>query len=130
MRRIKFRGKGLLPDYKGKWVYGYYKKYAHGKDYIEDEHGNVFLVDPETVSQLVFVADSGDEIYEGDIVKNFDDNSIWHVCWSPNKMGFTVALVKPGESDDTDFEMRWLEDCVVIGNIWDSDERLLKEEEK
>ena len=74
------------------------------------------------------VATEGDEIYEGDIVKNLDDNSIWHVAYSPNEMGFTVALVKPGESGDTDFEMRWLEDCVVIGNIWDSDEKLMEEE--
>lgn len=127
MRTIRFRGKHIND---GKWVYGYFKKNTHGDCYIDDGRGLTVAVDPETVSQLVCVADSGDEIYEGDIVKNLDDNSIWHVCWSPNEMGFEVALVKPGEFGDTDFEMRWLSDCTVIGNIWDSDEKLLKEEKQ
>lgn len=125
MRTIRFRGKNI---HDGKWIYGFFKKNSHGDCYIENEYGLAAAVEPETVSQLVCVADSGDEIYEGDIVKNLDDNSIWHVCWSPNEMGFEVALVKPGELDDTDFEIRWLSDCTVIGNIWDSDEKLLEEE--
>ena len=127
MRTIKFRGKYIHGE---EWLFGYFHRNNFGDCYISDGFGTSTAVDFKTVSQYVCTANNGEEIYEGDIVKNLDDNSIWHVCWSPNKMGFTVALVKPGESDDTDFEMRWLEDCVVIGNIWDSDERLLKEEEK
>lgn len=125
MRTIRFRGKYI---HDGKWIYGYFKKNSHGDCYIENEYGLTQAVNPDTVGQLVCVNHKGSDIYEGDIVKNLDDNSIWHVCWSPNEMGFTVALVKPGEFGDTDFEMRWLKDCVVIGNIWDSDESLLKEE--
>ena len=118
MRTIKFRGKNINT---GKWLYGYFKKNSYGDCYIEDEYGLAQTVDPETVSQLVCDSEKNGEIYEGDIVKNTDDNSIWHVAYSPNEMGFTVALVKQGEFDDSDFEMRWLVDCVVIGNIWDNE---------
>lgn len=128
MRAIKFRGKYI---HDGKWIYGYFKKNSYDDCYIENEYGLAAAVDPDTVSQLVCVATGGDEIYEGDIVKNLDDNSIWHVAYSPNEMGFTVALVKPGEFGDTDFEMRWLEDCSVIGNIWDDNLKdFIKEEEE
>ena len=127
MRTIKFRGKYIHGE---EWLFGYFHRNRFGDCYIADGFGTSTAVDFKTVSQYVCTANNGEEIYEGDIVKNLDDNSIWHVCWSPNEMGFTVALVKPGEFGDTDFEMRWLKDCVVIGNIWDSDETLLKEEEE
>ena len=126
MRTIRFRGKNTVT---GEWEYGYFwKDDICGDCHIREGNGAEHRVDPKTVGQYVCKDAKGNDVYEGDIVKNLDDNSIWHVCWSPNKMGFTVALVKPGEFGDTDFEMRWLKDCVVIGNIWDSDESLLKEE--
>lgn len=124
MRTIKFRGK----NGGGKWVYGCLRTYSHGT-YIDDGDGLAIIVDPETVGQYVCKDAKGNDVYEGDIVKNLDDNSIWHVAYSPNEMGFTVALMKPGEFGDTDFEMRWLKDCVVIGNIWDSDETLMEDKE-
>ena len=114
MRRIKFRGKGLLPDYKGKWVYGYYKKYAHGKDYIEDEHGNVFLVDPETVSQLVEVSRDGTEYYEGDILQEaYDDTCYWTLYWDDDEHAFRL------NGDGAVEHSELLERMIVVGNIFD-----------
>ena len=118
MRAIKFRGKNTVT---GEWGYGYFwKDDICGDCYIREGNGVDHRVDPDTVSQLVCINWKGHEIYEGDIVRNIDDYSIWHVAYSLNDMGFTAALIKTGEFDESDeFEMRWLEDCEVIGNIWD-----------
>lgn len=41
---------------------------------IIDESGKVFSVDPESVAQLVFYDIDGNEVYEGDVVIDEDEN--------------------------------------------------------
>ena len=65
MRKIKFRGKDL---FRGKWVYGYYKRNRHGDNYIEDTDGLTTVVSENTVGELAYVSDNGKEVYEGDYV--------------------------------------------------------------
>lgn len=65
MRRIKFRGKDL---FRGKWVYGYYKRNRYGDNYIEETNGLTTMVSESTVGELVYVIGKDKEVYEGDYV--------------------------------------------------------------
>ncbi|MDG0791944.1 hypothetical protein OMP38_14585 [Cohnella ginsengisoli] len=71
MREYKFRG--LKKD--GEWVYGYlvvntYTTALHGthKSYSIHSEGTAYVVDPETVGQMIAERD-GVEYFEGDTVK-------------------------------------------------------------
>ena len=65
MRKIKFRGKDL---FRGKWVYGYYKRNRYGDTYIEDTDGLSTMVSENTVGELVYTIGKNKEVYEGDYV--------------------------------------------------------------
>ena len=68
MRPIKFRGRD---NRTGKYVFGSYCRTSYCDlgvwHAIIDEGGEEFIVDPETVAQLVGYDVNGSEVYEGDI---------------------------------------------------------------
>lgn len=148
MREIKFRGK--RKD-NGQWVFGGYHRWITrqicpiGDDNLEPEDiKDVIITDsfadwnmpksmqaveifPETLGQYIGKDPTGKEIYEGDIVKGFFNNSsaeksIGRIEYDDSR--FMVTL---------EFEYRqiWhtrfnIEDCEFLGNIYDNPE-LLKE---
>lgn len=76
MRPIKFRGRR---NDNGELVYGSYVREVysdigtiHG---IVDEGGEEFLIDEDSVAQLVGVDKNGAEVYEGDTVINPRDGT-------------------------------------------------------
>ena len=134
MRKIKFRGKLLYIE---EWTYGSLIIDESQKIVMiaDNESGIASEVDKETVGQYTGLKDkNGKEIYEGDIVKvklykgeeekyfigkveyfgsNFivdaDNNSEYHVY----------------DLDGFGIDYRYnLEDCEVIGNIYDNPELL------
>ncbi len=126
MREIKFRGKirSGEGDRNGEWVYG---------DNIKGEWiksvttGYTFLVDPETVGQLVGLKDkNGKEIYEGDVLSGYVPSSEGEVDFEYAKVVFKNGCFKANIGNyyfPCLYETASLE---VIGNIYD-DGHLLKE---
>lgn len=137
-RKIKFRGKDILTD---KWVYGDLlhlgNAYAIVTSYEEEELKvnpisdrleirveDIAGVYPETVGQLTGQLDkNGKEIYEGDILRFYDEDIPYHVVvvWRDNGFRFVYA-----------HRLRvitsWpIDDMQIFGNIHDTPE-LLKTE--
>ena len=108
MRPIKFRGKNINT---GEWVYGFFKKNAHGDCYIEDEQGLAVVVDPDTVGQIVCILDEGDEIYEGDFINEEDMRYV----------ATEVYLTDEGFAADGDsYPLGEIVEMPPVGNIWDN----------
>jgi len=63
MKPIKFRGRDIFT---GELHYGFYRTDEDGANILEDRHG--YLVEPDSVAQLVGYDRDGNEIYEGDVV--------------------------------------------------------------
>lgn len=139
MREILFRGKSIIH---GEWIYGYLNQHrgnirydcdcepiADGCDYINDwqakidtgMYGQDYKVDPETVGQFTGLTDrNGTKIFEGDIIKYFDD-WIGKIEYDSDSALFVVSFV---DGDDDNFGRVSCGDCEVIGNIYDNPELL------
>ncbi len=117
MRQIKFRGRRLD---NGKWIYGYL---ADGY-YINDINApvrTVIEVDSHTVGQFTGLLDrNGKEIYEGDILNNYDEPNPLTVKWDEG--GCFFGLFNEEDYCECDFislEVRLgvVIDAEIIGNI-------------
>ena len=111
MRDIRFRGKNINTD---KWVYGYFKKNAHGDCYIEDEYGVSIRVTPKTVGQLVGKDTNGSDVYDGDYLR--DDGNLYLLQQDDDgALGFLLYNVACGYLDSIDI----MYECDVVGNAYD-----------
>ena len=118
-RTIKFRGK----DFLGRWHYGHLHLATGSSSLmIQVDSFDSFGVLPKTVGQFTGLFDkNGNEIYEGDIYRYDNPDSINEVsyCAGGGFAGFDLTPAIHSENRLLDVE--------VIGNIHDNPE-LLKEE--
>ena len=134
--RYLFRAKRLD---NGQWVQGFIckKKYKSNKFYIscfhdKDDNEQFFAIDPDTICQCTGLKDNnGNLIWENDVVGFWDTYStengqaemdcIGKVVWDDETISFQVTNRLYAESYEV------LDECSVIGNIFDNPE-LLKSE--
>lgn len=132
MREILFRGKDIKT---GEWIYG---GVVHQTDFYGDKTdkyfiidgtttqdydiGEIYRVDPKTVSQYIGVKDKkGKRIFEGDIL--YDTNK--YLCEERYRIFHPMygMLWKSGNDVYNVFEIRdkqkLKKDLKIIGNKWD-----------
>lgn len=129
MREIKFRGKKK----DGEWIYGYGYIYCHkyynitgeAAHFIPDIYGDRQgrMVDGKTVGQYIGQKDkNGKEIYEGDIIKYFNDKYKYIVKYDQAFAQYSLSI-----NYDNNDSIRYICDfnyVEVIGNIYDNPELL------
>lgn len=121
MSEILFRGKRVD---NGEWVEGYYSPVnipitGNMGHFINVGGYRAVEIDPETVSQFTGLCDkNGVKIFEGDIIKYFDD-WIGKIEYDSDSALFVVSFV---DGDDDNFGRVSCGDCEVIGNIYDNPE--------
>ena len=129
MREILFRGK-RIDD--GKWVEGYLYGIWEQRYILWGMTNNVpnmVEVDPETICQYTGLTDkNGKKIWEGDIVGYWDTYStenglseadcVGEVVWDNETISFQVTNRLSAESYEV------LDECSVIGNVFDNPELL------
>ena len=131
--RYLFRAKRLD---NGQWVQGFIckKKYKSNKFYIscfhdKDDNEQFFAIDPDTICQCTGLKDTdGKLIWENDVVVFLDTYStengqeemgcIGRVVWDDETISFQVTNRLSAESYEV------LDECSVIGNIFDNPELL------
>ncbi len=135
MREILFRGKGIADK---EWVIGSLLKFRDGDSYICTQGGCVDVLDKyqvsaESVGQYIgFYDKNGEKIFEGDIVRDTDDNELL-VVEAYTTSGYDFRYVND-DTYATVFDIGLSEDdthlrsAVVIGNIYDNPDLLVVEE--
>ena len=130
-REIKFRAKSI----DGYWVYGdLHLRCKH--PHIHTEERRSIPIDPTTIGQFIGLYDrNGNEIYEGDILKCYDDKtdplSCDYLCVV--RYNTTIESITPGFilcGKNIDFPITEFEAVEVIGAVFDNPELLEKGGEK
>ena len=141
MREIEFRGKSIMEDTEGKWLYSFGIKYGDDVEllYCDEETSDTwYYVDKEKIGQYTGLKDkNGKKIFEGDIVSytaivtEYEENTRpysykdifegevtydYGCFWINDRTLYQIAAY------DDEFEP----EIEVIGNIYDNPE-LLKE---
>ena len=111
MRKILFRGK----TDKGEWVQGDLSQHKTGKTFIKCGNATMsYEVIPASVGQFISLKDkNGRKIFEGDIVKTYDEHISEIVYWG-------------GMFCRSNGTRKWFltDNMTVIGNIHDNPELL------
>ena len=122
MRTIRFRGKSQKT---GEWLYGDLIRNVEGAFAIVppyeismNNYYRNYVVDKETIGQFTGLCDeSGKAVYEGDLLRGYDNNVI-AVVWSDacfcGCISNTIVSLRILDVEDRD----------VIGNIYDNKELL------
>lgn len=120
-REILFRGKRVDSS---EWFEGSYwlsRSAVRETTYITDGYGNLFCVIPETVGQFTGLTDkNGVKIFEGDIIK-YKEN-LFEIKYSTEQARYLAVLTNGV------FDPVAMQNCEVVGNVFDNSE-LLKGEE-
>lgn len=130
-REIKFRG--IRID-NGEWTAGHYytSKYQNKNDGVRHfisygDHWGNYEVTPETVGQLTGLKDkNGSEIYEGDILQNYDllGNPAWY--YEVIEWRGTWSIRNPQDETDEDYLWNYHMAVNVVGNKYQNPELLNK----
>ena len=130
IENIKFRGKSKRT---GEWLYGdleYNRKKDVARIHSYDDEGEYIEqqeVYKETIGQFIRMTDKNEnEIYEGDIIKTDDGLDIsgyYEVSYDIGTTGF-ICVGKDVHCPIGVIEE--LSDIVVVGNIYDNKELLMK----
>ena len=120
-REILFRGKRVDSS---EWFEGSYwlsRSAVRETTYITDGYGNLFCVIPETVGQYTGLNDKNNvKIFEGDIIK-YKEN-LFEIKYSTEQARYLAVLTNGV------FDPVAMQNCEVVGNVFDKSE-LLKGEE-
>lgn len=124
-REIKFRGKSIMDNTCGDWLYSSGIKYGDDIELMycdEDTSEEWNYIDKETLGQYTGLHDkNGKEIYEGDILKSIQWNDIYLVKY----IGTAFYLWRKGNNGFNKITT-WnnAEKSEIIGNIYDNPELL------
>ena len=138
MREIKFRVRdrvskkiigyeSLMPDISNDGSTSWGKSFA-GRDWESGVYGPAYYYLREQVTGLH--DKNGKEIYEGDVVRGFDENEFGSVnndgpvhakvIWWENSAGFQLEAISPSEILHSDMAVN----VEIIGNIYEHPELL------